>query len=245
MINSAMICFMLRTHLLISRKKMSHPSQGKIQKYILRTAFDGYLPDEILYREKEQFADGIGSAWVTKLQSHAALTLPCLDERENQEAALYRLHLSSSRKQEQQVLLGQLIETRKARRRKNARTLKAGSAQSTRWHKVRHDAVLQGLNLSLDDAHKFLRNVLGWREEDITLLSHDVQSLNKLIVSMLSRIPFHNLTLLVRERRPPTPDEIRDDMMTGLGGPCSVVNSFFAILLDRLGFGPNIHILRY
>ena len=64
------------------------------------------------------------------------------------------------------------------------------------------------------------------------------------IVSMLERVPFHNLTLLTRERRPPTMAEIKEDMMSGIGGPCAVVNAFFAVLLERLGFGPHIYLLR-
>lgn len=35
--------------------------EKKIEKYILRKAFDGWLPDEILWRKKEQFSDGISS----------------------------------------------------------------------------------------------------------------------------------------------------------------------------------------
>lgn len=33
----------------------------KIEKYILRKAFEGWLPDEILWRKKEQFSDGVSS----------------------------------------------------------------------------------------------------------------------------------------------------------------------------------------
>ncbi len=35
--------------------------EGQIEKWILRKAFDGYLPDEILWRDKKQFAEGCGS----------------------------------------------------------------------------------------------------------------------------------------------------------------------------------------
>jgi len=31
---------------------------GRIEKWVLRKAFEGYLPDEILWRQKEQFSDG-------------------------------------------------------------------------------------------------------------------------------------------------------------------------------------------
>jgi asparagine synthetase B (glutamine-hydrolysing) len=30
---------------------------------ILRKAFEGYLPDNILWRQKEQFSDGVGYSW--------------------------------------------------------------------------------------------------------------------------------------------------------------------------------------
>ena len=139
------------------------------------------------------------------------------------------------------------IEERKARRRKNAyvgKISRPGSSQPSRWHKVLHDVELNKMNLTVDDAHHFLRKVLGWSNDAIKYLSHDVESLDKLIVSMLARVPFHNLTLLTRERRPPTMEEIKDDMMKGLGGPCSVVNAFFAVLLDKLGFGPHVYLLR-
>lgn len=46
----------------------------KVEKWILREAFnikeDGvpvYLPDEILWRQKEQFSDGVGYSWINKL----------------------------------------------------------------------------------------------------------------------------------------------------------------------------------
>ena len=226
---------------------MSHPSLGKIQKYILRKAFDSYLPDSVIYREKEQFADGIGSLWVTMLQDHATRVFPCNNVKEDSETELYKSLLHASETPERQLQFNQLIEARKARRRKDAyigQVSRPGSFQPLRWHEVRHDEVLQEMNLTVEDAHQFLQNVLGWSMQQIESLSCDLVSLNKLIVSMLSRVPFHNLTLLTRERRPPTSAEIKNDMMTGLGGPCSVVNSFFAVLLDMLGFGPHVYLLR-
>lgn len=36
-------------------------SDEKMEKYILRKAFDGYLPDELLWRRKEAFSDGVSS----------------------------------------------------------------------------------------------------------------------------------------------------------------------------------------
>ena len=51
----------------------------KIEKYILRSAFDTsfdtsfgerYLPDDILWRQKEQFSDGVGYAWIDGLKEY-------------------------------------------------------------------------------------------------------------------------------------------------------------------------------
>jgi len=44
---------------------------GKMEKHILRQAFDGVLPDEILWRQKEQFSDGVGYSWIDSLKAHA------------------------------------------------------------------------------------------------------------------------------------------------------------------------------
>ncbi|WP_394226221.1 asparagine synthase B [Pseudoalteromonas spongiae] len=43
---------------------------GKIEKHIIREAFDGYLPDEVLWRQKEQFSDGVGYSWIDTLKEH-------------------------------------------------------------------------------------------------------------------------------------------------------------------------------
>lgn len=49
---------------------------GGKEKYILRKAFDTpddpYLPDEILWRQKEQFSDGVGYSWVDQLIAYCA-----------------------------------------------------------------------------------------------------------------------------------------------------------------------------
>lgn len=50
----------------------------KMEKYILRKAFDcapegkAYLPDSILWRQKEQFSDGVGYSWIDGMKDHAA-----------------------------------------------------------------------------------------------------------------------------------------------------------------------------
>ena len=43
---------------------------GKMEKGVLRSAFEGYLPHEILWRQKEQFSDGVGYSWIDGLKAH-------------------------------------------------------------------------------------------------------------------------------------------------------------------------------
>uniref|UniRef100_Q9MB61 Asparagine synthetase [glutamine-hydrolyzing] n=1 Tax=Astragalus sinicus TaxID=47065 RepID=Q9MB61_ASTSI len=56
--------------------KMINLDEGRIEKYILRKAFDDeehpYLPKHILFRQKEQFSDGVGYSWIDGLKAHAA-----------------------------------------------------------------------------------------------------------------------------------------------------------------------------
>ncbi len=50
-------------------------SPGRIEKAVLRDAFVGALPDSILWRQKEQFSDGVGYGWIDSLKAHAELTI--------------------------------------------------------------------------------------------------------------------------------------------------------------------------
>jgi asparagine synthase (glutamine-hydrolysing) len=53
-----------------AQHKMTGPE--RMEKHVLRQAFDGYLPDSILWRQKEQFSDGVGYGWIDALKDHAA-----------------------------------------------------------------------------------------------------------------------------------------------------------------------------
>jgi len=44
---------------------------GRMEKHLLRQAFDGLLPEEVLWRQKEQFSDGVGYSWIDSLKAHA------------------------------------------------------------------------------------------------------------------------------------------------------------------------------
>jgi len=46
-------------------------SDGKAEKYVLRKAFEGIIPDEVLWRQKEQFSDGVGYNWIDSLKANA------------------------------------------------------------------------------------------------------------------------------------------------------------------------------
>ncbi len=54
-------------------KMVGTPGRGRprIEKAVLREAFDGVLPDAILWRQKEQFSDGVGYGWIDGLKAHA------------------------------------------------------------------------------------------------------------------------------------------------------------------------------
>uniref|UniRef100_A0A7S3R4C0 Asparagine synthetase [glutamine-hydrolyzing] n=1 Tax=Dunaliella tertiolecta TaxID=3047 RepID=A0A7S3R4C0_DUNTE len=57
------------------KEKMIDKASGRIEKYILRKAFDTpekpYLPNDVLWRQKEQFSDGVGYNWIDGLKAHA------------------------------------------------------------------------------------------------------------------------------------------------------------------------------
>ncbi|MFV8392653.1 asparagine synthase B [Flavobacterium sp. LB2P6] len=58
-----------------AEEKMPKTYDGK-EKYILRKAFDTpdnpYLPEEVLWRQKEQFSDGVGYNWIDELIDYCA-----------------------------------------------------------------------------------------------------------------------------------------------------------------------------
>lgn len=58
-----------------AEEKMPKTYDGK-EKYILRKAFDTpenpYLPEEVLWRQKEQFSDGVGYKWIDELIDYCA-----------------------------------------------------------------------------------------------------------------------------------------------------------------------------
>ncbi len=45
---------------------------GRIEKWILRKAFEDYLPESVAWRQKEQFSDGVGYSWIDTLKAETA-----------------------------------------------------------------------------------------------------------------------------------------------------------------------------
>ncbi|KAG2541539.1 hypothetical protein PVAP13_9NG685100 [Panicum virgatum] len=71
--------------------KMYDKSLGRIEKWVMRKAFDDeehpYLPKHILYRQKEQFSDGVGYSWIDGLKAFTEQQVT--DEMMNNAAKLY------------------------------------------------------------------------------------------------------------------------------------------------------------
>lgn len=60
--------------------KARTPGGRKVEKHLLRAAFDDdanpWLPESVLWRQKEQFSDGVGYAWVDTIRAIAERRLP-------------------------------------------------------------------------------------------------------------------------------------------------------------------------
>jgi len=62
-----------------TKEERDEDDMPRMEKYILRKAFDcspdggkPYLPKSILWRQKEQFSDGVGYSWIDGIKNHAA-----------------------------------------------------------------------------------------------------------------------------------------------------------------------------
>ncbi|KAJ1551229.1 hypothetical protein HK096_002364, partial [Nowakowskiella sp. JEL0078] len=186
------------------------------EKWVLREAFreEKLIPDEVLERRKVEFATGVGE-WKSVLTNFAT-------KNGELESSYYR-----------KILLNRFI-TEKNSSFANSLTTQLKNREIFR------KSILGNSILSIDDCYQFMTNVLLLEKEDLIDAPRE-NLLNTLIVAMLSCIPFHNLTILTQPRRPPTYFEIREDMMNGIGGPCSVVNTFFSWLLASLSF--DVHLV--
>ncbi len=53
------------------KDKMISLAEGRMEKYVLRKAFEDLLPESIAWRQKEQFSDGVGYSWIDSLKETA------------------------------------------------------------------------------------------------------------------------------------------------------------------------------
>lgn len=157
------------------------------------------------------------------------------------EARLYSQLFETRFGSDRRTFLARRHRLRRAKRRQignGRRDITVGSDIARQWCLVADDSKLADL-VTLQDTRLFLANVLGLgalARASLPLVNPQKSTLVTLISAMLHRVPFHNASLLIRPRRPPTLAEIRLDMLSGIGGPCSVVNTFFASVLNAIGF---------
>jgi asparagine synthase (glutamine-hydrolysing) len=43
-------------------------TEDRMEKWVLRKAFEDYLPPSVAWRQKEQFSDGVGYSWIDTLK---------------------------------------------------------------------------------------------------------------------------------------------------------------------------------
>ena len=70
---------------------------GKMEKWILRKAFEDMLPESVAWRQKEQFSDGVGYSWIDSLK---ALTSNAVSDEQMARAAA-RFPLNPPRNKEE------------------------------------------------------------------------------------------------------------------------------------------------
>lgn len=59
----------------VCMKMNQRKKRGGTEKRVLREAFEGYLPDEILWRQKDGMSDAVGTSWVDGIKMYAETTV--------------------------------------------------------------------------------------------------------------------------------------------------------------------------
>jgi asparagine synthase (glutamine-hydrolysing) len=70
---------------------------GKIEKHILREAFEDYLPAAVAWRQKEQFSDGVGYGWIDALKEMTSNAVS--DEQMQQATFKYPINTPKSKEE--------------------------------------------------------------------------------------------------------------------------------------------------
>ena len=90
------------------------------------------------------------------------------------------------------------------------------------------------LQLTPQQAQRFIEQVHPSRVEATA------EGLRRFIQSVVEKVPFTNIMMLVRQRKSPTKEEIIEDMLSLRGGPCGHYNPFMNEILKHLGFDSGL-----
>ncbi|MDR0413409.1 MAG: asparagine synthase B [Dysgonamonadaceae bacterium] len=72
-------------------------SKGRMEKWILRKAFEDLLPESVAWRQKEQFSDGVGYNWIDTLKEIASAQVS--DEQFAKAAERFPIHPPMSKEE--------------------------------------------------------------------------------------------------------------------------------------------------
>lgn len=72
-------------------------TKEKMEKWVIRKAFESYLPASVAWRQKEQFSDGVGYSWIDSLK---AMTAELVTDEQIKNAA-YRFPINTPRNKEE------------------------------------------------------------------------------------------------------------------------------------------------
>lgn len=70
---------------------------GRIEKWVVRKAFEDYLPESVVWRQKEQFSDGVGYGWIDSLKE---VTSKLVSDQQ-MENAKYRFPINTPKTKEE------------------------------------------------------------------------------------------------------------------------------------------------
>ena len=73
----------------VCMKMNQRKKRGGMEKRVLREAFEGYLPDEILWRQKDGMSDAVGTSWVDGIKMYAETTISDSEFMEIRNKSMY------------------------------------------------------------------------------------------------------------------------------------------------------------
>lgn len=73
----------------VCMKMNQRKKRGGMEKRVLREVFEGYLPDEILWRQKDGMSDAVGTSWVDGIKMYAEMTVSDSEFMEIRNKSMY------------------------------------------------------------------------------------------------------------------------------------------------------------